>query len=345
MHRERREATASAHEGNSGIRDQTRLRVQSAEERLAKLGVGAGPPPRLGSLLGAILDRVQRIQVEYGRVLESNPKLGQEIKAISCGAQEAAQIDQELSALAIRRAVAQVGEMTAILAHEVRNPLASIVHGVQCLSDELSLEGEAAEHVRFILESSRGISRLLNDVLLISRPQQVRLVPCDLPAILEGLLHYWRAQAAARCVAVSTSYAQNLERPAGDPARLEQVFANLISNALDAMQEGGTLWIRITPAHLLPASLDQTPRPAVQVQVEDTGVGIPAGQLQRVFEPFYTTRQDRTGLGLAIAQRIVQDHRGRIVVQSKEMKGTLFTVTLPLTEEGSGSESLPGQEG
>ncbi len=255
---------------------------------------------------------------------------------------EALQIAQGQRGQAFRQAVAQMGEMTAVLAHEVRNPLASIVHGVQCLADEVSLEGEAAHHVSFILESSRGISRLLNDVLLVSRPQQVQLVPCDLVAILEGLLRYWRARAAARGVQVRTFYAENLQWPVGDPTRLEQVFVNLISNALDAMEEGGTLWIRVWPAQLSPLLPELSARPVVRVAVEDTGVGIPAHQLQQIFEPFFTTRKDRTGLGLAIARRIVRDHRGKIEVESEEMRGTRFTVTLPLAEEESVGLRLTG---
>jgi len=228
--------------------------------------------------------------------------------------------------------LALLGEMTAVLAHEVRNPLAGIVHGIQYVAEELSLEGEAAQSARFILEESRRISRLLDDVLLISRPHQLELVPCDLPAILERLLHYWRAQAAARGIEVHTSYAEGLSTPLGDPVRLEQVFANLISNALDAMPEGGTLWLRVRPAQLTSVLAGQKPRTAVRVEVEDTGVGIPAHVLQRVYESFFTTKEKGTGLGLAIAQRIVQDHQGRIQVRSEEGKGTLFTVILPLED-------------
>mgnify|MGYP001026172716 CR=1 FL=1 len=229
--------------------------------------------------------------------------------------------------------LALLGEMTAVLAHEVRNPLAGVVHGVQYMAEELTLDGELAQCIRLILEDSRRISRLLDDILLISRPQQFELVPCDLPAILERLLRHWRARAAARGVEVRTSYAENLGQPLGDPARLEQVFVNLISNALDAMPEGGTLQLRVRPAQLASSLPGRSPLLAVQVEVEDTGIGIPAHALQRVFEPFFTTREKGTGLGLAIARRIVRDHQGKLQVHSEEGKGTCFTVTLPLGEE------------
>ena len=244
-----------------------------------------------------------------------------------------------------RDRLALLGEMTAVLAHEVRNPLAGVVHGIQYLAEELSLEGESAQYARLILEDSRRISRLLDDILLISRPQQLELIPCDLPAILEGLLHHWRARAAARGVEVRTFYAENLYLPLGDPVRLEQAFANLISNALDAMPEGGTLWLRVRPAQLASSLPGQSPHPAVRVEVEDTGVGIPTHALQRVFEPFFTTRQEGTGLGLAIAQRVVRDHQGKIEVQSEEGEGTLFTVTLPLAEGKPSSDAAKGWRG
>jgi PAS domain S-box-containing protein len=235
-----------------------------------------------------------------------------------------------------------LGEMTAVLAHEVRNPLAGVVHGIQYLVEESSLSDEANEYARLILEDSRRISRLLDDILLISRPQQVELVPCDMPTLLEGVLYQWRARAAARGVEIRTCYAQNAPLPMGDLTRLEEVFVNLLSNALDAMSEGGTLWLRVRPGQL-PSSLPgQGPRPAVQVEVQDTGIGIPAHDLQRVFEPFFTTRRRGTGLGLAIARRIVRDHQGTIEVQSEEGKGTRFMVTLPLVEESPGSECQAG---
>lgn len=228
--------------------------------------------------------------------------------------------------------LALLGEMTAVLAHEVRNPLAGVVHGVQYLAEELILEGETAQYARLILEQGRRISRLLDDILLISRPQQLELVPCDLRAILQRLLDHLRAQAAAGGVEVCTSYAEDLPLPLGDPDRLGQVFANLISNALGAMPEGGTLWLRVQPTQLAPELPGQRSRTAVKVDVEDTGTGIPAHTLERVYEPFFTTRQGGTGLGLAIARRIVQDHQGKMEVQSEEGKGTLFTVILPLAE-------------
>jgi two-component system sensor histidine kinase HydH len=329
---------ASECEGNAGSGDQPSSGIQPGQAQRTLHGIGESAAPQLSDLLDAVLNAVQRIQRKHSGVLNSNPELSQDIEGIGSATREAAQIAQDLREQASRQAVTQVGEMAAVLAHEVRNPLASIVHGAQYLSDELSPEGEAAQSARFILESSRRISRLLNDILLISRPQQVELGPCNLPAILEGLLHYWRAQAAACGVEVRTSYAEDLRWPSGDPARLEQVFANLISNALDAMREGGTLWVRVRPAQLSPSFLHQSPCTAVRVEVEDTGVGIPAPKLQQIFEPFFTTRHDRTGLGLAIARRIVQDHRGKIEVQSEEMRGTLFTVTLPLSEGEPGSD-------
>jgi len=238
-----------------------------------------------------------------------------------------------------RDRLALLGEMTAVLAHEVRNPLAGIVHGIQYLVEESSLEGEAADYAQLILEDSRRISRLLDDILLISRPQEVELVPCDLVTILEGVLRQWRARAAAHGVEVRTSYAPDTGLPMGDPGRLEHVFTNLISNALDAMPEGGVLWLRVKPTRLASSLLGQDPHPAVRVEVEDTGVGIPAHALQRVFDPFFTTRKKGTGLGLAITRRIVRDHRGKIEVQSEEGKGTLFSVTLPLPEGEAGPAS------
>jgi signal transduction histidine kinase len=133
-------------------------------------------------------------------------------------------------------------------------------------------------------------------------------------------------------VEVHTSYVEDLHQPLGDPGRLEQVFSNLISNALDAMPGGGTLELRVRPTQLASSLPGQGPRDAVQVEVQDTGVGIPEHVKPRLFQAFFTSKEKGTGLGLAITRRIVQDHQGRIEVQSEKDKGTLFTVILPVEE-------------
>jgi signal transduction histidine kinase len=322
--------TAGGHEGDANSQGQPRSGLMGEGRQASLLQMSEDIAHRLDDLLSAVLVRMQAIQEEHSSVLTDRPGLSQELEMIGSMTRKAAQVAQELEGQAFQQAVAQVGEMTAILAHEVRNPLAAMAQGIQYLTDELSLEGETAQCARLILETSRHTSRLLDDILMMSRPQQNELVPCDLPAILEGLPHYWRAQAADQGVEVRTSYAEHLASPFADPARLGQVFANLISNSLDALPEGGTLWLRVRPAQLVSPLPGQSPCPAVQVEVEDTGVGIPAHEQHRIFEPFLTTKQNRTGLGLSIARRIVQDYRGKIEVRSEERKGTLVTVTLPV---------------
>jgi two-component system nitrogen regulation sensor histidine kinase GlnL len=231
--------------------------------------------------------------------------------------------------------LAYAGQATQSFAHEVRSPLNNIAMGVQFLAARLpSDEGlqPSKDDVRQALNKIQvectRLSSLMNDMLAWAKPVDPKLEPTDLGALLQRLLNRWSAKIAQRNVRLvfqASEAALSTTRPLvlADARQLEQVFVNLVDNALQAMPAGGQLTVTLQAAARNGAGQ------AVEVRVVDTGPGIPEEARRRIFDPYFTTKPNGTGLGLAICKRLVTIHRGAIAVESFPGVGTIFTVTLP----------------
>jgi PAS domain S-box-containing protein len=218
---------------------------------------------------------------------------------------------------------ALLGEVTAIFAHEVRNQINNISTGLQLLAMNMSEENPNQELISRLGGDLNRITHLMNSALAFSRPVENTMVPVDMSVLIHRLLERWRPRLAReniqQHVQVSTDYPVVM----GDARTLEQVFTNLISNAVEAMREnGGALTIHIRTVK------DVADRDQVELSVSDNGPGIPEEHRERIFDPFFSTSRNGTGLGLAIAKRIVTAHRGTIDVASVP-GGTVFQVILP----------------
>jgi signal transduction histidine kinase len=171
-------------------------------------------------------------------------------------------------------------------------------------------------------------SKIIQDMLLYARrPEPVRY-PIDLNACVAECIALFRPEFERRKIALVIEWSQKVEKIEADVQQLQEVFNNLIENALDAMPAGGTLLTRISPH----TKLEQPdPRTWVEVEIADTGCGMEAEQIAQIFQPFFTTKKARrgTGLGLAIAMETVQAHGGQIKVDSVPGKGSRFTIVLP----------------
>ena len=215
--------------------------------------------------------------------------------------------------------LASIGTLVAGLAHEIGTPMGVIQGHAKLL--ESAVEGENARwRLRTIQEQIGRISRIIQSLLHMARPGRPRRVPVDLPGLLDGTLAFVTEKLARREIQVVRDFAA-VPHVAGDPERLQQVFLNLFLNAADAMPKGGQLSVSLR-AH----------EHEVEVRVADTGHGIPAGDLDRVFEPFYTTKAagEGSGLGLSVVQGIVADHHGAIEVVRSDAAGTEFQLLLPV---------------
>ncbi|MFN8499358.1 MAG: PAS domain S-box protein [Anaerolineae bacterium] len=234
--------------------------------------------------------------------------------------------------------LALLGEMSAIIAHEIRNPLAAISTGIQYLLEQIPPGDPAYTTLTLIRQENERLNQLLEDVLLMSRPPRLQAV-CSITHILDDVLGRAHATAALNQIRIVRQFSPDTPTVRGDATRLEQAMSNLIANAIQAMPEGGILNVRtrkdtarggdgalqMMPERMLSAASG----PWAVIEIEDTGVGIPNGDLPRIFSPFFTTKRSGTGLGLTITQRIVGEHGGEVAVNSDPGRGTLFTVRLP----------------
>jgi two-component system, chemotaxis family, CheB/CheR fusion protein len=222
---------------------------------------------------------------------------------------------------------ALLGRLAAGVSHEIRNPLGAVVLHIDLLEEELRQPSpnSAAEVAQTLAEIRTQLVRLedlVQDHLSLVHVRQLARTPQDLGVALQTWATGWQNLAAARGVTLQVEGVATLGQVAFHPNTLHRVLLNLVQNALDAMGPGGTLTIR-----------GQATATQVQLHVQDTGVGIPATQRVRIFEPLYTTKPGGTGLGLYIVHEIVAAHAGHVTVESEEGQGTTFTLTLPLTAE------------
>jgi len=221
---------------------------------------------------------------------------------------------------------AVLGEVTAVFAHEVRNPINNISTGLQLLSVKLPEEDPNQENISRLLNDCQRLNHLMEAVLNFSRQVTHKFEPLNIEMLLRRLLDRWHPRMTKVNVAAFFQAEDDVPMVYGDPRSLEQIFTNLISNAIDAMSgTGGTLAVRLAPFHMLQN------RPQVEVTISDSGPGIPDEIRERIFEPFITTKSQGTGLGLAITKRIITAHHGSISVNSFP-GGTVFHVLLSAYE-------------
>jgi two-component system sensor histidine kinase PilS (NtrC family) len=244
--------------------------------------------------------------------------------------------------------LAAVGEMAARIAHEIRNPLASISGSIEILRKDLEglagrPDSEPASLMAIVMRETERLNGLITDFLHYARPGPVRRERIALGPLLGDVR---RMLEAARPEGVEIRV--SLEDAAGvrgDPAQLRQLLWNLCLNGVQAMSEGGVLGVRAE--RVQPESSqgvadsrrnealhgEGTPAEAqVEIAVSDSGAGIPLEVQERMFEPFFTTKRDGTGLGLATVHRIVEGHGGELRVESEPGRGTCFRVRLPAGE-------------
>lgn len=220
-----------------------------------------------------------------------------------------------------------LGEFSAVFAHEVRNPINSISTGLQLIGLKMEADAPYAELVNRLQNDCQRLTHLVKSTLSFSKPFEYQIQPVDLRDMLPMILERW----APRMTRLNISY--NFSGPSetllvkADPRAIEQVFVNLISNAIQAMEEtGGSLNIKMNLAE------PQLTPPQCEIIVADSGPGIPDDVIGHIFEPFLTTKSNGTGLGLAITKRIVTAHEGSMFVESFP-GGSMFHVLLPLWNE------------
>ena len=222
--------------------------------------------------------------------------------------------------LQLKDRMSVLGQMAAGMAHELRNPLASMTGSVQILKNELALSPDQAELMQVVLDESRRLDQTIRDFLLFARPSRFQPEEADLAQVLSDALVLLRNSAELRPDhRVRTDFDPPCIPYSFDVNQMKQIFWNLAKNSLRAMPAGGTLTIGIV----------QRQGEGPEVTFSDEGVGMDPEDVQRYFQPFQTAFPEGTGLGLAIVYRNVQEHSGRLSVESARGQGTRFIIQLP----------------
>jgi len=221
----------------------------------------------------------------------------------------------------LRRAerLSALGELSAILAHEIRNPLASIRGTAEILMEEGTPAPRRGEFLEILVKESDRLNRVVEDFLRMARPEPADKRECDINEELGNMVTLLSAQARGSNVRLELSCGA-LPRLVADPEKLRQAFMNIMLNAIQASPEGGRV--------LVATSCDRKAG-SVEIRFCDEGVGIAADAIAHIFEPFFTTKGSGTGLGLPITRKIIEGHGGTLEVESGPGRGTTFKVILP----------------
>src|SRR5438093_3696887 len=239
--------------------------------------------------------------------------------------------------------LAALGTLAAGLAHEIKNPLTSLLTFSRHLDRKFDDPNFRERFSSVVPRELERINGIVERLLELARPSRMSFTLVRLPELINRALDLYVDQFDDRRVEVVREYARDVPPIQADKDALYRVFVNLVANALDAMPGGGRLTVRAGWAGTgdpLPSARCR-PTNRVKVEVADTGVGIEPSDTDRIFNPFYTTRDSGTGLGLALAHKIIQDHGGAISFQSVRGRGTTFTIVLSLIPD---PPSAPGDE-
>ena len=218
--------------------------------------------------------------------------------------------------------LASLGKMVAAVSHEIKNPLGIVRSTAEILGNRISKVAPGNEHLaNIIVEETSRLDNIVREFLDFARPRDVRKAAGSLNAVLERVLRFMEPEFQQKEVQVQVLLDEELPEIFFDSEQIYQVILNIVFNAIQAMPQGGALFLKTVA---LPEEN------AVMLEVVDTGVGISPEKLEQIFTPFYTDKNRGTGLGLAIAKSIVDKHQGSITVSSIPGEGSTFRLTLPV---------------
>lgn len=211
-----------------------------------------------------------------------------------------------------------IGELAAGIAHEIRNPMTALKGFIQLL--EGSVKEDHTMYFNVITTELSRIDSIINEFLILAKPQAVKFVEKDISQIMKETVDLLSAQAVLHNVQFRTYYEQNLPRVFCETNQMKKVFINIIKNAIEVMPKGGYITV----------SIQKESDQRVHISIGDEGTGIPAHKIKKLGEPFYTTKERGTGLGLMVTYKIIEEHKGTIEVESKLGQGTVFHIYLPI---------------
>ncbi len=285
-------------------------------------------------LITQILGPIRQLAIESAPV---NPgtRVPDEVKALSSRMHsliedvDQAQIELERSQEHLLQSGkwAMVGKLAAGVAHSIRNPLTSVNMRLFSLKRSLAMSSSQQEDFEVISEEIRHIDTIVRNFLEFSRPPKLKMQRVSPSDVVDMALVLLRYRLESYGVEVKLNREHRLPEIWADPDQLKEVLVNLVLNACEVMVNGGVITIQEEE------QADPSLGPGVVIRVSDTGPGIPESVRDKVFQPFFSTKEEGTGLGLSIATRIIEEHGGRLELEAKEHKGAMFSITLPLGKD------------
>ena len=291
-------------------------------------------------LLNQILKPIRILSMEAADI-EINSPLPREMTALSQRVhslmenvdQTQSELQQSREHLLQTEKLAMVGKLAAGVAHTIRNPLTSVNMRLFSLERSLELSQTQQEDFEVISEEVRHIDTIVQNFLAFARPPKLKIQSISPSEVVDMALQLLRHRLESYGVQVELDRQHRLPKIEADPEQLKEVLINLLVNGCEAMGEGGLIVIREEEGVAEPLGR------VVVIRVKDNGPGIPKSVRDKVFQPFFSTKEEGTGLGLSIAYRIVEEHGGWLSLKSKEGEGTTFTITLPCREDAAWARS------
>jgi len=266
----------------------------------------------VGGVTGLLAQRERERSVELQKTAKG---LEESYNKLQAQSERIIAIEEQL-----RRAekLSTLGEMAAVLAHEIRNPLGSIRGTAEILRDDYRPGDPKHEFIEIQIKETERLNRVVEDFLRMARPQATEMGRCSLREELETIVTLTASVARQRSIQLTQEPVADNLTVTGDSEKLRQAFLNIVINALQATPAEGSVTISAVGSDS-----------GCEVRFTDTGPGIDRETLDRIFEPFFTTKPDGTGLGLAVTKKIIEAHNGTLEVESEVGKGTTVVVRLP----------------
>jgi len=275
----------------------------------------------------------RRVEVSLDFIHDTQSRDGQSLGALLTlhDLESVREIETELE---VSRRMASIGRLTAGVGHEVKNPINAIVVHLELLRNKVHAGGDALRHLDIIQSEIRRLDRVVQTLVDFSRPVELQLKDQDLRSVVSSVLMLASAELETRGVVVESQMPARPILSRIDADLLEQALLNVVLNGAQAMSSGGTLSVRLT----------EDSRWAT-IRIRDQGEGIPDEIRARIFDLYFTTKKEGSGIGLAMTYRILQMHHGQIDVESKSGSGTTFVLRLPIISAGSGQRVLSDATG
>ena len=304
---------------------------------------------KLGGNFNRMLKTIRETHKQNIQLLKQVNQFNEELtKKIEAATSELAKRNEELRLLnealfesqrqlSQSEKLAAVGQVTATIAHQIGTPLNSISGYIQLILQDGNLQPRDQDRLKIIESQLDRLADSVKNFLSFTRQPKPQLRPLNVNEVLEELIHLSEPWFLARNVKLSTHLSPDLPPILGDSTHLQTLFLNLITNALDAMPQGGMLTIKTTQA---PPPCSSEDGRWLEISMTDTGIGITEESKKRIFDPFFTTKKmgEGTGLGLAICEKIIKEHSGRINLESEVGKGSTFSVLIPILGKNEADE-------